>query len=385
MELEVSVAEDEVEAFDLLLRLMYGAKVPEEAAGDAVLLAKAYMAADMYCIPRCSDVLAAALCSLPAEDLDLDAVRALCSLPEGRAHLQPLMAKCVVQVYGNVPATVSCDKLRQQFCSLPYDAVLAWLKADNLTVHSENCVVFLLSAWVASTHHSNPVEQEELARHVRVPHLSPLYLHCVLPKLTWFKAPDILEALPLLAFMKMYPDAEVPDLPPAWQAVPRTHSGMPSNLTLEWEIGDDELQQLDSGGNIMSDTKLYINGTYADLMANKRGSDKVTLGLYLRHVPELMWPVLGEEACQGAFSSRAAVFDIKEAGGWEARHELTPHAAALDVGLGSGDILDRAAETAGSNASRAGSCSNNSGMHELLTAVLVEGKLSVRATGIIVR
>lgn len=76
---------DAFSAFELLLRLMYGAAVPEAAAGDIMLLIHTYTAADMYgVVPRCSDVLVEALVrSLDAADdfIDIDVIKAIYSMP----------------------------------------------------------------------------------------------------------------------------------------------------------------------------------------------------------------------------------------------------------------------------------------------------------------
>ena len=59
------------------------------------------------------------------------------------------LRQLLVTVYGDVPAVITSNRyLFREFCCLPYTAVLAWARADNLRVHSENCVVLLLSAWV---------------------------------------------------------------------------------------------------------------------------------------------------------------------------------------------------------------------------------------------
>jgi hypothetical protein len=98
------------------------------------------------------------------------------------------MATCqrrLVDLFGDVPSVITEQQWRQRFCTLPHAAVLAWLQADDLKVHSENCVVFLLSAWVKSEEHPpcSPQQLEKLAHNVRVQHLTPSYLHCVLPDL----------------------------------------------------------------------------------------------------------------------------------------------------------------------------------------------------------
>ena len=60
----------------------------------------------------------------------------------------------------------------------------------NIQVHSESCVVLLLSAWVnsAEAHPScSPQQLEQLAANVRMQHVSSVYLLSVLPDLAWIR------------------------------------------------------------------------------------------------------------------------------------------------------------------------------------------------------
>lgn len=380
------MAADALPAFELLLRLMYGAVLPEAAAADAMLLVRTYTAADMYGVqPHCADVLAAGLCRMAegaaANSFDLDLLLALYGLPEGRAHLAPLLAGCqprvaelllgddvqqsealatalcrrrtedltldlvgrlmgpdldhedgaadgaaaraaaaphmaplrakcmqrVMQLFDDVPATITSKELQQQFCALPFSVVLAWLKEDDLNVHSENCVVLLLSMWCRSQRINASREQmSELACHVRALHVSQLYLQEILPNLDWFSAHWYhLQAITAakLSGAKLSPDpANWDNLPPAWSADPRKRTGM-FNLSLDWEISvirvikqlSPSYMEEDEDAVLTSSKQLYINGAFCTLMtdAKKTTGDKFTMGLYLkacREHPLLKFP-----------------------------------------------------------------------------------------------
>ena len=81
------------------------------------------------------------------------------------------------------------ERRRQWFCELPHAAVLDWLQCDDLKVHSVSCILLLLTAWVGSEYRPvcSPGQLSQLALSVRVKHLSPTYLHGVLPDLKWFQ------------------------------------------------------------------------------------------------------------------------------------------------------------------------------------------------------
>lgn len=90
------------------------------------------------------------------------------------ADLRTAFEKHVVDVFRNVPEVISSSS-HPEFCALSYEAVVAWLKSDDLVVHSENCVVFLLTAWVnAQTPGVDMLTN--LAGGVRFPHLSAMYV-----------------------------------------------------------------------------------------------------------------------------------------------------------------------------------------------------------------
>ena len=153
IELVEHVEEGELDAVELLLKCMYKAGVPEEAHGDIQLLLHVYRLADKYGVTAgCMEPIIDALSALTAENMDVPILTDVYSMLEGRfdaPSLAPLLASCqlrLVELFGDVPSVITTEELRQQFCALPHAAVLAWLKADNLKVHLEGYIVFLLSA-----------------------------------------------------------------------------------------------------------------------------------------------------------------------------------------------------------------------------------------------
>jgi len=138
-----------------------------------------------------------ALSAVEQAAVDEVLLSALYSLPETlleREGLSGLRAKALaklLEAYGDAPATIEDEGRRAAFCRLSFQAVRAWVKADHLAVHSENCVVVLLSAWVnanAADLQLSPERLKELSDSVRVEHCSLSYLAQILPNLPLFKA-----------------------------------------------------------------------------------------------------------------------------------------------------------------------------------------------------
>ena len=134
--------EDELEAFELLLKCMYKAGLPQEAdRGQSRLLLQTYCLADRFEVPgSCMEPIAAALSALKAEDIDFAMLSEAYSMLAGLQEAPPLanlMVAChesLLTLFSDVPAVIINEELRRQFCSLPHAAVLAWLKADDLKV-----------------------------------------------------------------------------------------------------------------------------------------------------------------------------------------------------------------------------------------------------------
>ena len=333
MELDVTVDEDLVDAFELVLRLMYGAKIgpaataeaaaeddaEAESHADAATLLKAYETANWLVAPRCVEVLGAALCAIDVEALgDDDACLAL-HLTDRLDHvgaLGPLQARCVERLLrwcGDVPATIGDAARRARFCALPLAAVKAWVRSDDLVVHSENCVVFLVTAWMNAHPECSAAEQAELARDLRMQGVSPMYKVCILPKLAWFgHCLPMFERLNVCSLGYVEP-SEQPELPPAWWAPERTNSGIPTSLPIELEVGREQICSFE----LYADGPLkYVNGAfmYVGIQYKKDGSGGIEAIASLDDAP--MEEVLGF-SCHGAVGLLEYVMETSSsAGGW---------------------------------------------------------------------
>ena len=217
-----------------------------------------------------------------------------------------MLQQLLVTVFGNVPAIITSSYQLHQFCLLPLTAVLVWAKADTLKVHSENCVVLLLSAWnqarevgaaaavaldaaaeaaAAAMHSSSDDDSdydsgdsdedsddedltvsrrisEELAHCVRVLQLSPLYLQHIMPSLPWFRGCSGINYLPRLQFQKSAGlDVDVQGDwagPPSWLADARMSADHPC---MEWVVKAAELELLPIG-RLVSSPSVYMNGAF---------------------------------------------------------------------------------------------------------------------------
>ena len=156
--------EDEFEPFEIMLKSMYKAGLPEEAQmGQSRLLLQTYCLAHRFQLPgACMEPVLAALSAVKAEGVDLvllsEAYSMLAGLQEAPS-LASLMAACqqrLLALFGDVPAVIANEEMRQQFCALPHAAVLAWLKADDLKVRGCMgcccCCSHLHRTWLPVTH-----------------------------------------------------------------------------------------------------------------------------------------------------------------------------------------------------------------------------------------
>jgi hypothetical protein len=94
----------------------------------------------------------------------------------------------LVLLFGDVQYVVS-GPLRKQFCALPFEAALLWLRSDALVTPSggcENAVFHLLSMWINDRASCTPDQLDQLVDNVRVANLSLSYQMSVLPNMAWF-------------------------------------------------------------------------------------------------------------------------------------------------------------------------------------------------------
>ena len=87
--------------------------------------------------------------------------------------------------FGNLSSIIKCNaQRRKEFLELSFNAILAWIKSDDLKVLSENDVVYLLDRWIDANKPS-PDQRRALINKIRVINLGPAYLQFVLPHLSW--------------------------------------------------------------------------------------------------------------------------------------------------------------------------------------------------------
>ncbi len=133
-------------------------------------------------------------------------------------------------------------------------------------MHSENCVVFLLSAWVNKHGRKCSGEElEQLARNIRVGHLTNSYIIKVLPYLDWFTGSKcfeedfsvaltcVIEALPLIS------------APAAWRESRRRRTESSTKATLKISLGPITVTKLSEGKEVFSKS-VYLNGFFMKLM-----------------------------------------------------------------------------------------------------------------------
>ena len=294
------VEEGELEAVELLLKSLYSPGVPKEAQENGRLLLQMYRLADKYDLPAVFlEPVVSALSAFKSGDIDLSLLSEFYSLPAGlleASSLRPFIKSCqgkLVEFFGVVPGVIEDQGLKLQFCTLPHAAVLAWMEANTLKVHSESCVLLLLSAWVKAQPTCSSQQLELLACSIRVRHLSPFYLNCVLPDLKWFQegcAAAELAVVPLLRTLQLQaanPDVDIGarcwrDLkgPAAW--MDKKRHAAPILSTKHFDLGPTELATLATMRSYSSDST-YLNGVFYKLFAKvhdvKGGG--VTLGVSL--------------------------------------------------------------------------------------------------------
>ncbi len=237
------------------------------------------------------------------------------------------------------------------------------MQADNLKVHSENCVVLLLSAWVKNMRHlvCNAQLLEQLADHVRVAHLSPSYLHTVLPDLDWFRARvDQLRYYLIREATK----GEYSIAPQQWTGKPRnrTVASLPA-VTFNAKFTLELIESLDNPEALeahwpRSTEKVYANGYFfrCVIAPSINAADATTLGLFLQMDTTFLCSVFGfsgSEAAEVSFTLPTAVTS----------HISSIHIRTLlsDEACGIDDCLGRSAPT----------------LKEVVAPFLVDGKLQV--------
>ena len=276
---------------ELLLKCLYRTELSQEARSDGVLLLRVYRLEDMYKIPAaCMEPISAALSAFQAaKDINLALLSHVYGLPAQLLEAPPLQkiaAACklkLVEIFGDIPSVITNLEQRQKFCALPHVAVLDWLQSDNLKVHSESCVLLLLSAWVDSMEppECSPDELTQLAHGIRVECLSATYLHSVLPDLKWFQE-GCSDKLGFLRGMLLQKAIGGPHIewegPAAWIAGKRRGTAMPRSVTLAWDLGPEELGPLNTAAaeesGRFSPGSAYLNGVFYKVLVDREEQEE---------------------------------------------------------------------------------------------------------------
>ena len=381
-ELVEHVEEGELDAVELMLKCLYKVELPQEAQGNGHLLLQVYRMADKYKVPApCMETISAALSAVEAKDIDLLLLLKVYHLPPGLMDSLPLQKlitmSCkqkLVELFGDVPAIITDPEQRRQFCALPYVAALAWLQSDDLKVHSESCVLFLLSAWVHSKEHPacSPDQLKQLAHSVRVEHLSDVYWQSVVPDLTWFMESDgcgsrgTVGLLRIMQLRKSRPDAGHADWtgPPAWSSGKRKGTAVPESVALIQELDSQDILKLDATANqtLYSSNNTYLNGVFYKLGHEKRkvansSEAAVTFGMFLCPDVKAMQAALGFWDC----TRHPCLFSAELSASTKMKR-LQPVISSSSA-WGFPDILGKSAAT----------------VAELFAPFLVDGRLSLKA------
>jgi hypothetical protein len=171
---------------------------------------------------------------------------------------------CMIYLCSAVPSIIVSPDLLEVFVCLPYAAICIWMESDDLKVHSENCVAFLVLAWLVKREVDSDLIVRDLVMRLRVPHLSMFYINNMLPK-----------------NLKLHPETELKllrltcgdpgishdwDGYEAWVKPPR-ESHMEIPLIFCWKITDEEVRGLLNGEHIATGP-FYVHGFFVIFRMN---------------------------------------------------------------------------------------------------------------------
>ena len=236
--------------------------------------------------------------------------------------------------------------------------------------------MFLLSAWVKKEAHSacSPEQMKQLACSVRIQHLSPLYLLCVLPELRWFQDADVIEAFRTLALQSALniPPRLNRSYPAAWNANKRSKTSLPESAALAWDLGPQELQELEAAatktkGQVSLRTKMlspdsaYLDGVAYKLSASKyadpEDAAKATFGLFLTTDDVCMEPIIGSPSPGQRHQPFRYLAELSAGNTLLILNNISPNS------IGRSNVFDQSGST----------------LREVLAPHRVEGRLALRA------
>ena len=163
--------------------------------------------------------------------------------------------------------------------TLPYVSVLEWIKGDDLKVHSENYVVYLLNIWLRR-HEPSAIFIDALIKEIRVINLGPAYFHQILPNIKWFKDSMLSKKIHITCILRergiarhKHTDLQgtVQDLPSSWLFAPwKAHGYIPPTSTdFTLVLMKDELKDLYDYEKAVSEP-VYHNGHWIRSYVEKK-------------------------------------------------------------------------------------------------------------------
>ena len=267
----------------IMICFRYHGDIPKPTSkASALLLLRSYPLADRFQITtKCIEKITEAASLMEKEVAeDLEFLSVFYSLPDtlrcrqGLSLFRERCQKGLLSRFGDVPDVImSADEpegLLDEFRSLPAAALLDWADMDTLKVHSENCVVLLMSAWVKANPSCGPEVHRQLASRVRVLHLTNNYLLTVLPNLAWFQACSNIKYLPIIQLAKstgksMSGLSSWNQLEQSWLRSPRTSNaylGDSGGAVFEYCLSHDELAELYLGHSWVDPRPTYFSGFF---------------------------------------------------------------------------------------------------------------------------
>mmetsp|Transcript_20580 Transcript_20580/g.52236 ORF Transcript_20580/g.52236 Transcript_20580/m.52236 type:complete len:542 (-) Transcript_20580:252-1877(-) len=302
-----------LQAVEPFMRLAYIQGVPADIMTRPDLVLLIYQLADQLESHVVMSACTAALAAIPPEKLQTSHISFVLQLfhdtelATANKDLQQLQANCetrLLQLFGDAAAVIhdtAAGGLRGQFCGLPFAAVLHWIASDKLATDHENTIMALLSLWWEQQKKAKVLPAEvlttqmvQLAAHVRVQLLSPLFTPGELLPVPWFQPRAKLHTAMLVAKLSSskgnHERVVAEGCPPAWMnSQPRPKAPSAGNL-LQVEVTEEQIKQglerikLGSTVSWSGPTK-HIMGfslnLYWQLLAT--GAD-VKTGLFLRGV-----------------------------------------------------------------------------------------------------
>jgi len=150
--------------------------------------------ADMLQAPTCTELCIAGLADSfrPGSSEDINCM--LMGLPDSVrfspafTKVQEVCQKWLQQTFSDVHEVITKDGLRKAFLQLCPQAVILWMKCDDL-MGTENDVAFLVTRWHVGKQGKEATEKDlvALSRQLRVSQLSQSVRDCVLPELPWVR------------------------------------------------------------------------------------------------------------------------------------------------------------------------------------------------------